>query len=212
MNHHKNHYTTAVTLAVVFVLLTVALLIVDVQPIGPMESHVGFAALNGFISRTFPESQFWNTVAKVLGILLLLIAAFFAGLGAKQLYERRSIRRVDYDLLALGAVYGADLILYVLFEKLVINYRPVLEDGELAASYPSSHTLLAVTIGLTAIVEVQLRVRDMQKQQLLRILLAVLMIATICAKLLAGVHWFTDIIASIILGTSISLAYLDVVD
>ena len=212
MKNHKNHYTTALVLMAAFVVFTLLLLIVDIQAIGPLGTKVGFAALNGFVARTFPENPTWDMIAKVTGILLLLVAAFFAFLGAKQLWERRSISRVDHDILALGAVYAADLVLYVIFEKLVINYRPVLEDGELAASYPSSHTLLAITVALTAIIEAQLRIPDKQKQKIVRIALEALMIITIGAKLLAGVHWFTDIIGSLILGSAIVVAFLDVVD
>ena len=212
MDHHKNHYTTAIMLLAAFVIFTLAIMIVDVRPIGPLETHVGFAALNGFIARTFPENPLWDNIAKITGILLLLVAVFFAGIGAKQLIDRRDIRSVDHDILTLGGVYAADLVLYVLFEKLVINYRPVLEDGELAASYPSSHTLLAVTVALTAIIEVQLRVHDKQKQNILRLLLAALMIITIGAKLLAGVHWITDIIGAIILGSAIVNAFWDSVE
>ena len=133
MDHHKNHYTTAIMLLAAFVIFTLAIMIVDVRPIGPLETHVGFAALNGFIARTFPENPFWDNIAKITGILLLLVAVFFAGIGAKQLIDRRDIRSVDHDILTLGGVYAADLVLYVLFEKLVINYRPVLEDGELCS-------------------------------------------------------------------------------
>ena len=213
MKNHKNHYTTALVLMAAFVVFTLLLLIVDIQAIGPLGTKVGFGALNGFVARTFPENPTWDMIAKVTGILLLLVAAFFAFLGAKQLWERRSITRVDHDILALGAVYAADLVLYVIFEKLVINYRPVLEDGELAASYPSSRTVLVFSVFGMAIAG---RFGSIFGSRGLRTaacwISGILIVAMIATRLMSGVHWVTDIIGSVFLSNGLFLLYAAMVN
>lgn len=48
--------------------------------------------------------------------------------------KRRSILKVDKEILGLGVYYIIVIGLYIFFETYVINYRPILMDGILEAS------------------------------------------------------------------------------
>ena len=137
-----------------FVLWTIAISCLDLQAIGPDGSSVGFAALNGFVHQLTGVHMALYTVTDWLGLVPLCFALGFALLGLVQLIQRRSFFKVDYSILVLGGFYILVLAVYLLFEVFVINYRPVLINGHLEASYPSSTTMLVMCIIPTAMMSV----------------------------------------------------------
>ena len=96
---------------------------------------------------------------------------------------------------------------YLLFEKLVITYRPIVMDGGVEPSYPSSHTVLAITFLYAAIIMLRRRIKDSQKMTVISIVLLVMMLAIILLRLFSGVHWLTDIIGGVILSVLLISIY-----
>jgi len=143
-----------------FILFTVAVGTVDREAIGPDGSVVGLAAMNRLIYELLEAQPFWYALTDWLGLVPVAVACGFACLGAWQLVRRRSLRRVDADIMLLGALYLAVVGYYVLFERLVVNYRPILIGGRLEASYPSSHTMVAVGVMATAVLQFRRRTRS----------------------------------------------------
>ena len=127
-----------------FIVFTVLVSTVDVRFIGPANSKVGLASVNEAFFKTFKGNDTLYLLTEILGYLTFLIIGAFAVLGVYQLIKGKSLKKVDVKIIALGVFYVVVLIFYVLFEVLVINYRPVLVEGELEASYPSSHTVLSI--------------------------------------------------------------------
>ena len=183
-----------------FALLTVLVSLVDVRAIGPLGSSVGLASLNGFFKELFGVNMLWHDIAEILGYVILLYVVFFALLGVIQLIKRTTILR-------LGVFYAVVAALYVAFEFVVINYRPILVEGELEASYPSSHTLLAICVVCTAVVALH-RIFSAKKILVcLDVASLLVMAATVIFRAISGVHWFTDIIAGILLSLCLVFLY-----
>ena len=86
------------------------------------------------------------TITDWLGLVPIFICLIFAGIGLAQLIQRKSLFRVDYDIIVLGIYYIIVIFGYLIFEMIPINYRPVLIDGFMEASYPSSTTLLVLSV------------------------------------------------------------------
>ncbi len=192
---------------VLFGALIAALLLFDVAPIGPAGSQIGLSSFNA--AMLFPHNEVLYDVTEILGYITLLTAVGFAVLGVVQLICRRSLMKVDLELFFLAVLYAASLAFYVLFELVVINYRPILvEGGHLAASFPSSHTLLAVTFLGGAMHQVLRIVKNKWLKYGLFTLCALLMAASVIGRLISGVHWFTDIFGGLLLGASLLLSYL----
>ncbi len=193
----------SVLLLALFVVFTALVKLVDVRPIGPMESSVGFGAVNGAVASLLGFRQGWFTCAEILGYVALFYCLVFAALGLRQLVAARGhIRQVDGSYLALGLTYLITLACYVLFNLVVVNYRPVILPGEgtLEASYPSSHTVLAVVVMLTAAIMFRrILPRGDRRKPVLIGATYLLMILAVLSRLLSGAHWVTDIAGGLIL-------------
>ena len=95
-----------------------------------------------------------------LGIVPIAIVLCFAALGAMQLIKRKSIFAVDRSILLLGGFYLSVIAVFLFFEVAVVNYRPLLIENVLEASYPSSTTMLSVFVFVTAAAEISKRINS----------------------------------------------------
>ena len=197
----------AAVLGGAFLVLILLLKTVDVKAIGPNGSSVGFAALNGAFFRLTGEIDALYKLSEIIGYLALLSAVFFAFLGLLQLVKGRKLSAVDKDLYLLGAYYVVVLAVYLLFEKIVINYRPVLEDGQLAASFPSSHTVLAITFLGAAALQFKNRLNDVKVRTAVTLTCQTLILLIVLLRLFCGWHWLTDVIGGVLIGTALLLAF-----
>lgn len=203
----KRSFAAAGGLFLLFALLTAAVLAVDVRPIGPEGSRIGLAALNGAVFAAIGTNAGWDLATDLLGAAALLTAVGFAGLGLWQLARRRSLARVDGDLLLLGGVYLLAALFYLLFECFTVNFRPILVEGALEAAFPSSHTLLVVCILSTAILQLRRRLARGPIRAALSALAAAGMALTAVGRLCSGMHWLTDILGGILLGLALTALY-----
>ena len=99
--------------------LIVLVCFVDVQAIGPEGTSIGLAQLNQFVFTLFGVRMLWYEITDWLGLAAIGTACAFALTGLIQWIRRKSLWKVDKELLALGGVYLAVLGLYVLFEHAV---------------------------------------------------------------------------------------------
>lgn len=199
----KKNIITSITMIILAVIYTILVKIIDVAPIGPNNSEVGFSKINGFFHNLLGSNMTIYKITEILGIIPLLMAGIYAIIGLVELIKRKSLTKVDYEIYALVGLYVVVLGLYVFFEKCIINYRPILIDGVLEASYPSSHTLMALCICGSSII-VNKRIFHKKIFNLENKLSIFLMITIILGRFISGVHWFSDIVGAIF----ISLALL----
>ena len=173
----------------------------DVQPVGPEGSKIGFASLNVAVHEFFGMHLFWYKLTQLLGVAAIAVAGVFAVVGLIQLIQRKSLLRVDKKILMLGVIYILVILFYILFEKVPFNYRPVVLDPAegLEPSYPSTHTMIILTIFGTAISVIGDYLKNAKLVLLLKIAGLVIMAVTIVGRLICGVHWFTDIAGGVII-------------
>lgn len=190
-----------------FVLWTLAVQHIDVQAIGPNGSSVGFAALNGWVHKLTGVHMGLYVLTDWLGLVPMGFVLGFAVLGLVQWMRRRKLFRVDHDILVLGGFYLLVLILYLVFETVAVNARPVLIDGRLEASYPSSTTMLVLCVIPTAMMQLRARIRNTKVRTIVLMILAVFTACMVVGRLIAGVHWFTDIIGGVLLSAGLAALY-----
>jgi len=197
-----------VMLFLLFIALTIAVSCVDVQPIGPQNAAVGLATLNRLVwERTGVHMQ-WYHITEWLGLPVLMAPAGFAALGLWQLIRRKILWKVDMPVLLLGALYLLMAALYVLFEIVVVNVRPVMLGEGLEASYPSSHTMLVICVLATAPMALRRMVplRKPLRATLNAVCTAVILV-TVWGRLFSGVHWATDILGGALLSAALVMLY-----
>lgn len=190
-----------------FALWTLAVQHIDVQAIGPNGSSVGFAGLNGWVHDLTGVHMGLYVLTDWLGLVPMGFVLGFAVLGMVQWMRRRKLFRVDSDILLLGGFYLLVLILYLVFETVAVNARPVLIDGRLEASYPSSTTMLVLCVMPTAMMQLRARIRNTKVRTIVLTILAVFTACMVVGRLIAGVHWFTDIIGGVLLGAGLVALY-----
>lgn len=207
----ENYLKYAAVFLLAFIVYTVLVKEVDVRAIGPFFSKVGFSHFNDWVRDLFGYNKTWYTISQFLGYLAIAVCACFVCTGAYQLFTgKEGLRSVSRGIWAIGGLYVALAVFYIFFDKvLVINYRPVLGDESiLEASYPSSHTLLAVCVFLSASDQASRLIERSDIANLLSVCCWVAAAATVVSRLLSGVHWITDIIGSLILSAFLLCLYL----
>ena len=194
----------------VFVLWTVLICFVDVQAIGPEGSSVGFSTINGFIHALTGVNWFLYTVTDWLGLVPIGVAFGFAVLGLVQWIKRKSLLKVDRSILTLGGFYIVVMAVYILFEIVVINYRPTLINGHLEASYPSSTTMLVMCVMPTAMMQLRARIKNDLFRRCVMFAIAVFIAVMVIGRLVSGVHWISDIISGVLLSAGLVMMYYSV--
>ncbi len=203
----KRNLSAGLGLLALFVLWTVLVRRIDVQAVGPNGTAIGFAAFNLRLHRLTGVHMALYTVTDWLGLVPVAVCLCFGAMGFAQLVRRRRLRRVDTDLLLLGAYYLLVVFAYLFFEAVPINYRPILIEGRLEASYPSSTALLTLSVMPTLTFQLN---RRSARPALRRAaaLFAVLFSAWMTiGRLISGVHWTTDILAAILLSAGLFMLY-----
>lgn len=207
MKRQKNCFFLPCLLLGAFFLWTAAVMLVDVRAIGPQGSTVGFAALNRLVHSRTGVNWALYTLTDRLSLVPIGTCCAFGLLGFAQLLRRRSLRRVDADLLLLGGFYVAVAACFVLFEVFPVNYRPVLIEGRLEASYPSSTTLLVMCVMPTARIQLRRRIGSSALRRLAAIVIWGFTAFMVAGRILSGVHWITDILGGAVLSAALVTAY-----
>lgn len=200
-----------VTFVITFVIWTLLIQIVDVQPFGQNGTDIGFATFNCWFHKLSGVHMTLYTITDWLGLIPLVVCMIFGGIGFVQLVKRRSLFKVDYDIIFLGIYYIIVIFGYLIFEMIPINYRPILIEGFMEASYPSSTTMLVLSVMPTLVFQVNRRLKNTVVKKIVSILTVIFSAFMVIGRLVSGVHWFTDIVGSIMLSAGLFYIYKAVV-
>ena len=209
---------------VLFLALIVLLCLVDRMPRGD-GTEIGLATLNcgcfaavallnGSIDGNLELSMKLYKLTEYLGYFAILVLCVFALIGFLQLLRRRSLKKVDREILAMGGLFIVTLAVYVFFEKVVINCRPIIMPGEsgFEPSFPSSHTVMSIVILGSAALVLKKYVPSPALCTLLRIACVLLILVMVCCRFLSGCHWFTDILGGVLVSLALLFLFSAVID
>lgn len=206
MNNKKRNFLISGILLLIAITFTILVKVVDVKQIGVSNSSIGFATLNQFIFETTGVNMIWYHITDWLGLIPVFMAIVYAFIGLIQFIKRRSIFKVDKEIILLGLYYIIVIALYVFFEKVIINYRPILMNGFLEASYPSSHTLMTICICGSSIL-INKKLFNNKITKVINYLSIIIITITVVGRLISGVHWFTDIIGGILISSGLLMTF-----
>ena len=207
----KKNIVLSIIMTIVSVGYTFLVKKVNVRAIGPNKSVVGLAKINKWFSNLVGSHMTIYKITEILGLVIILIVGIYALIGLIQLVKRKSLKQVDREIYLLGGLYVLMAIVYVFFEKFIINYRPILIDGELEASYPSSHTILAICICVSSLI-VSKKYLEGKWLTLSRIVTVLLLIAVFVGRILSGVHWLSDILGGVLISMTLLMYFYTLYD
>ena len=200
----KNLLIGSIFLAM-FAVWTALIQSVDVQPLGQNGTSIGFATFNCWFHHFTGVNMAIYTITDWMGQVPVVICLIFAGIGLVQLIKRRSLFRVDADIMILGVYFVIVFLAYAIFEMIPINYRPILIEGKMEASYPSSTTLLVLSVMPVLIEQIQLS--GIGVKRIITIAAIAFSVFMVTGRLISGVHWFTDIVGGVLLSAGLFKLY-----
>lgn len=205
--NEKNTLITGTIMLILFAVWTVLIQTVDVQAVGQNGTDIGFASLNTWFHKMTGVHMWVYTVTDWLGLVPVFICMIFGVVGLVQLIKRRSLLKVDKDIILLGIYYILVIFGYLIFEMIPINYRPILIEGRMEASYPSSTTLLVMSVMPTLAFQVHRRLQNTKVRYGLYAFTVLFTAFMVVGRTVAGVHWLTDIAGSVLLSSGLYLIY-----
>ena len=203
----KRNLLAGAGLIAAFALWTVLIRWVDVQAVGQNGTKIGFADFNVWFHQLTGVHMTIYTITDWLGLAPIFICLCFGALGFVQLVKRRSLLKVDPDILLLGIYYVLVIACYLIFEMIPVNYRPILIEGRLEASYPSSTTLLVLSVMPTLWFQANRRVSNAMIRKAVAVFVVTFSVFMVIGRLVSGVHWATDIIGSVLLSAGLYMLY-----
>ena len=206
----KKNIIISIVLIILSVLFTELVKNIDVKPIGPNESLVGFADINRLFHNLIGSNMIIYKVTEFLGYIPIVMALVYVFIGLKELIERKSLLKVDREIYILALFYVLVVGVYVFFEKFIVNYRPILIDGVLEASYPSSHTLMSRCLCGSSII-INKKIFKNKFGDVENILSVILILLIVIGRIISGVHWFTDILGGIIISSALLVGFYSVI-
>lgn len=196
-----------IMLVVAFIIWTAMVVMVDVQPLGQNGTNIGFATFNLWFHQLTGVHMTIYNITDWLGLVPIFVCVMFGIIGLIQLIQRRSFWKVDYDIIILGIYYVIVIAAFILFEMIPINYRPILIEDVMEASYPSSTTLLVLSVMPTLVFQANRRLKNEVGKKIVAICTIVFSVFMVIGRLIAGVHWFTDIVGGVLLSAGLFYIY-----
>jgi len=203
----KRKILSGLVFVAVFAIFTWLVQVVDVKPLGINGTDIGFSTFNCMFQKLSGVNMTLYTITDWAGLVPIFVAASFGMVGFVQLIKRKSLIKVDTDILILGVYYIIVITLYIVFEMIPINYRPILINGFMEASYPSSTTLLVLGVMPTLIEQICRRCKATALKATITILTIGFSVFMVVGRLISGVHWFTDILGSVIISVGLFHLY-----
>lgn len=208
----KKKVVLSISLWVLAIVFTILVKVLDQAPIGPNGSVVGFSHVNQIFAQVIGENQVFYKITEVLGLLALGLVLGYALLGLGQLIKRKRIAKVDKEIIILGIFYILVLGIYIFFEKWIVNYRPILIDGILEASYPSSHTMLSIFVCGSAIILNKQLFKDKKWLKVVNGFNYLLLFSILGGRILSGAHWITDILGGVLFAVALLVSYKKLIE
>lgn len=212
MKNKRKYLIFGIAFFLMFIIFTTIIKFIDVKNIGPHNTSVGLATINNFFVNKIGFNNKIYKITEILGIIPIIIVLIYAIIGLYSLIEEKSFKKVNKNLYYLAIFYIIVLGIYVLFEKVIINFRPVIIEGILESSYPSSHTILAICICGSSIILNNSIFKNNKIAKFENIISFIIIILLPLLRFISGVHWFTDIIGGILLSLSLLLFFKYFVD
>lgn len=138
----------------------------------------------------------WEKITDIILITALAVLGVFAVLGLVEWIKRKSLKKVDRELLAMIPPLFLMAATYFIFDHIfILNTRP---NGSGEPSFPSSHTMATATIFLMTMLALKKYVKNKSLRIFLDVVMLILIVLVSVGRVAANMHWTSDVIGALI--------------
>jgi len=177
-------------------ILTIILLNFDKAVIATNGYEVGMSHVNNLVKY---EYKSWaDKISDVLFYLTFIVPLLAVALGIYQLVKEKSLKKVDLVIIIFGVFLILAIIVWLLFDHAIkINIRPT---HEIKGSFPSTHVFLTTFFVLTCHGYLCYKYDNKLIKYLSLIIAIVIIIIMTIFRVIAGVHYITDVFGGVVIG------------
>ena len=147
----------------------------------------------------------WNTVSDIILATSLATFAIFAILGFCQWIKRKSLKKVDKELLWAILPFILMVATYIVFDKFIIlNTRP---NGSSEPSFPSTHTMVVATIFLITAIILPKYIKSRAARIVLDLMMLAFVVLVSIGRVLANMHWISDVVGGLVFAAIFATIY-----
>ena len=208
------YFIASAVLLLIFIVFTILVKTVDVQYYFN-NTYVGFYSINSKFGEFVTNFGKYESMSKMSDIILYLSFAYILVLfifALIELIKNKSFKKLNMNYYLVLGGYVLTVIFYFVFEVVKVNYSPISPIDNLKPSYPSSHVLLGCMFYLLNTFTA-MKLLKPEKEWIKPLVFAatgVICLLLIFTRALSSKHWLTDIIASIILVSSLYTLFIGV--
>ena len=194
-----NKYLIVGIVFIFLFLLLMVLLNFNKANLGETNTPVGLSSINKLFVTNYVD--IYNSMSQVGLYLSFIIIIGFAITGFYQLIKRKSLFKVDLDIILFGVGVIVLIITWLLFDKIIAyNYRPIYVNKNLEGSFPSTHVLFTTFVLVSAFgISLNREKNNFYNLAILVIAILVITLTSLC-RVLSGMHWATDVLGGLLLG------------
>ncbi|MBQ3436419.1 phosphatase PAP2 family protein [Candidatus Saccharibacteria bacterium] len=151
----------------------------------------------------------WELITNIILISSFVVLAVFAVLGLVQWISRKSLKKVDKQLLWMPLPLLLMAITYVVFDKFIIlNVRP---NGSGEPSFPSTHVMVVATIFFVVALALPKYIKSKTARIVLELFIAALIGLTCVGRVVSQMHWISDTIGALVFAFIFSEIYRQII-
>ncbi|MBQ2623278.1 phosphatase PAP2 family protein [Candidatus Saccharibacteria bacterium] len=146
----------------------------------------------------------WETITNIILISALITVGFFAVLGLYQWVTRKSLKKVDPEILWMPLPLLLMTIVYFIFIFFPVATRP---NGSGESSFPSTHVMVVTTIYFMITIIIPKYIKSTAIQIALEFIIVIFISLTCTGRIMAELHSLWDVIGGIIFAFIFSEIY-----
>lgn len=137
----------------------------------------------------------WGMITDVIVASAIAVVVVFACLGLYQWVSRKSLKKVDPQLLWMPLPLAIMAVVYFIFEKLIVlNVRP---NGSGEPSFPSTHVMITATVFFITMLIIPKYVKQKSLRIILEVIMVIMIILICIGRVLANMHWPIDVVGGV---------------
>lgn len=187
----------------ILLIFTILVSFVDVKIFNVTNTKIGLYSLNKIFLVNSINSNYINIISNGIFLICLLVIILMLLLITFEYFKTKKINKNNLNFFIHFLIM---VLIWIIFDKiLIINYRPILINGNIEGSYPSTHVMVSTFVLL--FLSDQLK-KIFKNDKIFYIISIGLIIIQSISRILLTMHWFTDIIGGLLIGCLLFFTFL----